>query len=294
MVVNPQLCRSLPCDAFRDFALASLIRIIPLVLVVHPSVEARTLPEFLELTRRMGDRFPHASAGIGKPSHLTIAMARGLGCGGDVTHVPFGGSSPALPWLVGGQSMPIWEADISAVPFRRHGRLRAIAVAHSERLPILPDVLATAEQGMPELVSATSMSLNRHAATPPDRIRRFPAEVESISPVPRAARADGGVERHGPRRHAEDVSDFRPGRVGAAAGAPCAGNRRDRAASHAAQPASRRAPPACQRRCSARCARRSSPIFSSTSTTSPIAGSFSAITSAPPKMIARCRTTTRP
>jgi hypothetical protein len=293
MVVNPQLCRSLPCDAFRDFALASLIRIIPLVLVVHPSVEARSLPEFLELTRRMGDRFPHASAGIGKPSHLTIAMARGLGRGGDVTHVPFGGSSPALPWLVGGQSMPMWETDISAVPFRRHGRLRAIAVAHSERLPILPDVLATAEQGMPELVSATSMSLNRHAATPPDRIRRFPAEVESISPVPRAARADGGVERHGPRRYAEDVSDFRPGRVGAA-GASCARYPRDRAASHAAKPASRRAPPACQRRCSARCARRSSPIFSSTSTTSPIAGSFSAITSAPPKMIARCSTTTRP
>jgi tripartite-type tricarboxylate transporter receptor subunit TctC len=184
MVINPHLYRRLPYDPLRDFAFASLISIIPLVLVVHPSVQARTLPEFLDLTRSMGERFAPASAGIGTPSHLTIALTRGLGRGGEVTHVPFGGSAPALTSLVGGQTMAMWDAAVSAAPFVRDGRLRAIAVAHTERLPILADVPTAAEQGLPDLVSATWMSLNMHAATPPDRIRRFSAEMDAILRIP--------------------------------------------------------------------------------------------------------------
>lgn len=180
MVINPHIYRRLPYDPFRDFAFVSLISILPLVLVAHPSVQARTLPEFLELTRRMGDRFTHASAGIGTPSHLTIAMTRGLGNGGDVTHVPFGGSAPALTSMVGGQTMAMWDAAMSAAPFVRDGRLRAIAVANTERLPLLRDVPTAIEQGVPGLISATWISLNMHAATPPERIRRFSAEVDSI------------------------------------------------------------------------------------------------------------------
>ena len=184
IAINPHLYRRLPYDPFRDFSFASLISVIPLVLVVHPSVPANNLQEFLELSRRQGDQLKHASAGIGTPSHLTIAMTRAMGRGGDPTHVPFGGSAPALTSLMGGQTMAMWDAAFSAAPFVRDGRMKAIAVAHTERLALLPDVATTVEQGVPELISATWMSLCMHAATPADRVRRFSAEVDQILRVP--------------------------------------------------------------------------------------------------------------
>jgi tripartite-type tricarboxylate transporter receptor subunit TctC len=184
IAINPHLYRRLPYDPFRDFTFASLISVIPLTLVAHPSLPANTLQEFLALSRRLGDGLTHASAGIGTPSHLTIAMTRVMGQGGNPTHVPFGGSAPALTSLVGGQTMAMWDAAFSAAPFVRDNRLKAIAVAHAERLPLLPDVPTTIEQGVPELQSATWMSLCMHAATPPDRVRRFAAEVDQILRVP--------------------------------------------------------------------------------------------------------------
>jgi tripartite-type tricarboxylate transporter receptor subunit TctC len=180
LAINPSLYRQLPYNVARDFAPASLISVIPLVLVVHPSVPATNLEEFLALTRRLGDQVKFASAGIGTPSHLTIAMTRAMGRGGEATHVPFGGSAPALTSIVAGQTMAMWDAAVSAAPFVRDGRMRAIAVAHGERLGLLPEVRTTVEQGVPDLLASTWMSLVMHAATPAERIRRFAAEVDSI------------------------------------------------------------------------------------------------------------------
>ncbi len=182
--INPHLYRRLPYDPFRDFSFASLISVIPLVLVAHPSLPANTLQEFLALSRRLGDGLTHASAGIGTPSHLTIAMTRAMGQGGNPTHVPFGGSAPALTSLVSGHTMAMWDAGFSAAPFVRDNRVKAIAVAHAERVALLPDVPTTIEQGVPQLISSTWMSLCMHAATPQDRVRRFSAEVDQILRVP--------------------------------------------------------------------------------------------------------------
>lgn len=200
LAINPHLYRRLPYDPFRDLAFASLISVIPLVLVVHPSVPANTLQEFLALSRRMGDGLKHASAGIGTPSHLTIAMTRAMGQGGEPTHVPFGGSAPALTSLVAGQTMAMWDAAFSAAPFVRDGRMKAIAVAHTERLALMPDVPTTVEQGVPDLISATWMSLTVHAATPADRVRRLSAEVDGILRVPEVREmlaAQGAIVRGG-------------------------------------------------------------------------------------------------
>lgn len=208
IAINPFLYRRLPYDPFRDFAFASLISVIPLVLVAHPSVPANNLQEFLALSRRLGDGLAHASAGIGTPSHLTISMTRAMGQGGNPTHVPFGGSAPALTSLVSGQTMAMWDAAFSAAPFVRDNRLKALAVAHTERLALLPDVPTTTEQGVPELISATWMSLCMHAATPPDRVRRLSAEVDQILRVPELREmlaAQGAIVRGGTP---EDFASF--------------------------------------------------------------------------------------
>ncbi|MBX9751199.1 MAG: tripartite tricarboxylate transporter substrate binding protein [Roseococcus sp.] len=208
IAINPHLYRRLPYDPFRDFAFASLISVIPLVLVVHPSVPANDLQEFLALSRRLGDGLTHASAGIGTPSHLTIAMTRAMGQGGNPTHVPFGGSAPALTSLVGGQTMAMWDAAFSAAPFIRDNRLKALTVAHNERLALLPTVPTTGEQGVPDLLSSTWMSLCLHATTPPDRVRRFSAEVDHILRVPESRdmlAAQGAIVRGGTP---EDFASF--------------------------------------------------------------------------------------
>jgi tripartite-type tricarboxylate transporter receptor subunit TctC len=200
IAINPYLYRRLPYDPFRDFAFASLISLLPLVLVAHPSVPANNLQEFLALSRRLGDGLTHASAGIGTPSHLTIAMTRAMGQGGNPTHVPFGGSAPALTSLISGQTMAMWDAAVSAAPFVRDNRVKAIAVAHAERLALLADVPTTAEQGVPELISSTWMSLCMHAATPADRVRRLSATVDEILRVPElrgTLEAQGAIVRGG-------------------------------------------------------------------------------------------------
>jgi tripartite-type tricarboxylate transporter receptor subunit TctC len=180
IAINPALYRNLPYDPFRDFSFASLISVIPLVLAVHPSVQANTLPELVALTRRQGANFAFANAGIGTPSHLSIAMFRTMADGGPVTSVPFGGSAPALTSLVGGQTLAMFDAAVSIAPFIRDGRLKAIGVAHSERLALLPDAPTLVEQGAPNFLSATWMSLCTHAATPREHTARLSAEVDAI------------------------------------------------------------------------------------------------------------------
>lgn len=180
IAINPSLYRNLPYDPFRDFGFASLISVIPLVLAVHPSVPAATLPELVALTRRQGPAFAFANAGVGTPSHLSVAMFRSMAGGGDVTSVPFGGSAPALTSLVGGQTLAMFDAAVSIAPFIRDGRLRAIGVAHGERLALLPDAPTLEEQGAPGFLSATWMSLCTHAATPRERTAWLSAEVDAV------------------------------------------------------------------------------------------------------------------
>jgi tripartite-type tricarboxylate transporter receptor subunit TctC len=180
IAINPSLYRNLPYDPFRDFSFASLISVIPLVLAVHPSVPAANLAELVALTRRQGAAFSFANAGIGTPSHLSIAMFRSMAGGGAVTSVPFGGSAPALTSIVGGQTLAMFDAAFSIAPFIREGRLRAIGVAHSERLALLPDVPTLVEQGAANFLSSTWMSLCTHAATPPERTARLSAEVDTL------------------------------------------------------------------------------------------------------------------
>ncbi|MFN3449809.1 MAG: Bug family tripartite tricarboxylate transporter substrate binding protein [Roseococcus sp.] len=180
IAINPSLYRNLPYDPFRDFSFASLISVIPLVLAVHPSVPANTAQELAALTRSRGAGFAFANAGVGTPSHLSIAMFRAMANGGEVTSVPFGGSAPALTSIVAGQTQAMFDAAVSIAPFIRDGRLKGIGVAHSERLSMLPELPTLIEQGVPGFLSATWMSLCTHAATPRERTARLAAEVDAV------------------------------------------------------------------------------------------------------------------
>ena len=148
MVLNPLLYRRLPYDPDRDLRLVSLLAEVPLVMVIHPSVPARTLAEFVAYGREHGDRLNFASVGIGNPLHLAAERFKAAS-GVRMTHVPYRGSAPALTDLVAGQVQVMFDTISTALPHIQAGNLRALAVTTPERLPQLPDVPTVAESGYP-------------------------------------------------------------------------------------------------------------------------------------------------
>jgi tripartite-type tricarboxylate transporter receptor subunit TctC len=148
MVLNPLLYRKLSYDPDKDLRLVGLLAEVPLVLVVHPSVPAKTVAEFVAYAREHGDRLNYASVGVGNPLHLAAERFK-MASGARMTHVPYRGSAPALTDLVAGQVQVMFDVVSSSLPHIQAGNLRALAVTTPERLAMLPDVPTVAESGYP-------------------------------------------------------------------------------------------------------------------------------------------------
>ena len=151
MATNPSLLPSMPYDLFRDLVPIILIGRTPLVLVVHPSVPARSVGELLDLARARPEGLTYATGGNGTIPHLATEWLRSLA---DVrlTHVPYRGQATAMPDILSGRIPMMLESVPPLLPDIRSGTLRAIAVAEPERLAVLPDVPTLAESGFPRLL----------------------------------------------------------------------------------------------------------------------------------------------
>jgi len=175
--VNPSL-RKLPFDAARDFIPVSLVATAPQILVVPPDAPYRTVAEFLDFARRNPGALNFASAGGGTGSHLAgealneqarIAM----------THVPYKGGAPALTDVMGRQVSAYFGNVASTLGYVRSGKLRALAVSSSRRVPSLPDVPTLAESGLKgyDVVEWNGVFLPR--GTPPDVVRKLAEAVQA-------------------------------------------------------------------------------------------------------------------
>ena len=132
----------------KDFAPVSIVGVVPLVLVVTPSVPAQTVQGFIDLARAKPGDISFASAGNGSPQHLAGELFK-LVTRTDMLHVPYKGSGPALVDLIGGQVQSMIETVPAAMPQIKAGKLRPLMVAARERVPTLPDVPSAAEAGLP-------------------------------------------------------------------------------------------------------------------------------------------------
>ncbi len=163
-------------DAIRDFTPVSFLAWSPTVLVVHPSVDARSLPELVALARGRPGAVRFASGGVGTGAHMALELFKGA-ASVDMLHVPYRGVAPALTDLLGGQvdamfvQLPTAQAHIAS------GRLQAIATPSAERLPALPDVPTVAESGWPGFGVAPWFGLVAPASTPAPIIARLNAEI---------------------------------------------------------------------------------------------------------------------
>ena len=145
--VAPSLYTKLAYDPITDFAPVTLVATTPFVLVVHPALPVKTVPELIALARRQPGRLNYGSAGNGSSNHLTVEMFDMM-ANVKMTHVPYKGSGPALVDLMAGQVDLLINDMSSLINFVHAGKMRAVAVTSAKRNPALPKV-ATISESLP-------------------------------------------------------------------------------------------------------------------------------------------------
>lgn len=141
---NPAV-RKVPYDAVKDFTPVAMVGGTPNVLVVHPSVPAKTLKELVELAKK-GEKLAYGSAGQGTLTHLAMEQLKSA-AGFEATHVAYRGIGPAITDILGGQTQMMMPGLAAAIPHIRAGKMRPIAVTGARRHPLLPDVPTFEEAG---------------------------------------------------------------------------------------------------------------------------------------------------
>ena len=142
--INATLYGKLPFDFSRDIAPVAAIVRLPNIMVVHPSVPAATIPEFIAYAKAHPGRINVGSAGTGTSQHLAAELFN-IMAGIDMTHIPYRGTSPALADLLGGQVQVLFTNPAASTNYVKAGRLRALGVTSATRVAALPDVPTVAE-----------------------------------------------------------------------------------------------------------------------------------------------------
>jgi tripartite-type tricarboxylate transporter receptor subunit TctC len=171
ITINPVFGTNVAYDPVRDFAPTSTISLVPIALVVHPSLPARTAKEFIALAKARPGQLLMASAGAGSNTHLTGELFQVV-AGVKFTHVPYKGGGPAVIDLVAGQTQLVFDQVTTSTPHVKAGKLRAIAVAFPKRSPVLPDVPTMVESGVNDFEAATVTGIFLPAATPKEIVNR--------------------------------------------------------------------------------------------------------------------------
>ena len=177
--INQSLVKNLPYDPIRDFSPISLVAVLPLILVMHPSVPASNLAELLAYARANPGKVNFASTGNGSSIQLAGEMLKIVGHV-DMVHVPYKGASPALTDLLAGRVQFMFTTIPPALPYVKLGKLKALCVASDKRSVLLPDLPTTAEAGAPGVVASSWNGILAPAKTPPQIIRRLNTELVAI------------------------------------------------------------------------------------------------------------------
>ena len=191
LLTNPGL-RKLPFDTKRELTGVTMMATAPVILVVHPSVPAKTLPELLELARGKPGALNYASGGNGASTHLAGELMK-IACGVDIAHIAYKGTGPAMTDLLAGH-VQMQFAGISSVKAHvEAGRLRAIAVTGPKRNPAMSTVPTFIEQGVQGVDADTWWGLYAPAATPGDLVAtindHFVKALRSAELAPKLATA---------------------------------------------------------------------------------------------------------
>jgi tripartite-type tricarboxylate transporter receptor subunit TctC len=181
--INPALYAKMPFDPNKDLATVAPLVSLNNVLVLHPSVPAKSVKEVIALAKSQPGKLNFASSGAGTSIHMSGAMFLHL-TGTDMIHIPYKGSGPAVTDLLGGQVMMMFDNIPSSLPHIKAGKLRALATTGAKRDPALPDLPTMAEAGIPGYESGVWFGLMAPAGTPKEIIAKLNAAAVQATKAP--------------------------------------------------------------------------------------------------------------
>ena len=181
--INAALYDKLSYDPVTSFAPITLYATQPNVLLVHPSVPAKNVKEFIELLKADPEKYSFGSAGTGTSQHISGEMFKTM-AGVKMQHIPYRGSGQMLPELLGGTLLVAVDNVATALPHVKAGKLRALAVTTAKRSAVVPDVPTLAESGLPGYELSSWQAVFAPAGTPKPIIDRLYAEISKILQMP--------------------------------------------------------------------------------------------------------------
>jgi len=174
--ISATLYTKINYDVEKDLAPAAMVALVPNVMIVHPSVPAKSVAEFIALAKAKPGKINFASSGSGTSIHMSAEMFKML-TGVNIVHIPYKGSGPALADMLGGQVDVMFDNLTSSIGHIRSGKLRALAVTTVTRYPELPELPTMQEAGVPGYEATAWFGIVVPRGTPRDAIARINGEV---------------------------------------------------------------------------------------------------------------------
>lgn len=181
--VHPSIYARMPYDLLRDFAPVTLTSATTNLLVVHPTVPAKSVKELIAMAKAKPGLFNYSSAGTGSTTHMAMELFKSM-ARVDFLHIPYKGSAPAVLDLVGGHVDLMFAPLPVMLPHIKSGRVRPLAVATAKRSGAIPEIPTVAEAGLPGFEATNSVGVLAPAATPREIIAKLNAEIVRILGLP--------------------------------------------------------------------------------------------------------------
>jgi tripartite-type tricarboxylate transporter receptor subunit TctC len=176
LALNSVMYKKVSYDPVRDFAPITLAAAANNVLVINPTVKAKTLLEFIALAKETPGQLTYGTPGIGTSPHMSMELFKSL-AGVDLQHIPYRGTAPAMTDVISGQITAMFSNALTAKPQIESGAIRALGVSGRKRSEALPDIPPIAEVGVPDYEATQWYGLVAPAGTPADIIARLHAEA---------------------------------------------------------------------------------------------------------------------
>lgn len=182
-VTTPSLFSKATYDPIRDFEPISLVSLAPNILVVHPSLPARSVPELIAIAKARPGQVQYAGSGSGSTPHLAAELFKTM-AKVDMVHIPYRGSGPAMIGLLSGEASVMFLPAINAGPHLKSGRLRALAVTSAARLPAMPQLPTIAESGLRGYESSQWYGAFAPAGTPAEILNVLNGHIVNMMQSP--------------------------------------------------------------------------------------------------------------
>ena len=183
LAIGPSLYKKLPFDAARDFQAISQTANVPNLIVVHPSVPAKSLKELVQVAKAQPGKLSYGSGGVGSGNHLASEMFKSM-AGINLVHVPYKGASIALTHILSGEIDVVTVTVPATIPFINSGKLRGLAILNATRVPTLPNLPTSKEAGFPELLLDSWYGVMAPAGVRADIIERLNSELKKVMHAP--------------------------------------------------------------------------------------------------------------